>query len=176
MIKKEPKQEDIDEIFRLYYRPLCMYATSLLKGTNNVEDIVMECFIHLWDKLKTNAPILNTKSYLFISVRNACYDAHKRISSTPSFVDIENAKDTVDINDEEENSEWAAQLWTAIDTLPNRCREIFLMSKREQKTYEEIAKELHLSVKTVETQISKAYRILRGEIRKIYLFFFSLFS
>ena len=176
MLNKEPNQKDIDETFRLYYRPLCMYATSLLGDTNSVEDIVMECFIRWWNKIKANTPVLNTKSYLFISVRNACYDANKHTSSTPSFVDIEKAEDKADINEDEDNSERAAQLWTAIDSLPKRCREIFLMSKRDQDTYAEIAEKLHLSIKTVEAQITKAYKILRGEARKIYFFIFSLFS
>jgi DNA-binding CsgD family transcriptional regulator len=50
------------------------------------------------------------------------------------------------------------------------------MSKRDQDTYAEIAEKLHLSIKTVEAQITKAYKILRGEARKIYFFIFSLFS
>lgn len=56
-----------------------------------------------------------------------------------------------------------AKLWTAIELLPERCREIFLMSKRDGMTYREIAEELNLSEKTVEHQISKALKTLRGK-------------
>ena len=62
--------------FDLYYRSLCIYATHLLNDTNLVEDVVMECYIGLWIKLKGGAQISEVKNYLFISVRNACYDVN----------------------------------------------------------------------------------------------------
>lgn len=55
-----------------------------------------------------------------------------------------------------------AELWERIDRLPDRCREIFLMSKRDGMKYSEIASELGLSEKTVEHQISKALKRLKG--------------
>ena len=56
----------------------------------------------------------------------------------------------------------AARLWTAIDALPDRCREVFLMAKRDGMTYREIAEELGISERTVEHQVSKALRLLRS--------------
>lgn len=69
------------------------------------------------------------------------------------------------ISDEQavDSSSREAELWTAIEQLPERCREIFLMSKRDSMTYREIAEELCLSEKTVEHQISKALKTLRGK-------------
>jgi RNA polymerase sigma-70 factor (ECF subfamily) len=66
-----------------------------------------------------------------------------------------------------------ALLWRAVDALPERCREIFLMSKRDGMSGAEIAEELGISPKTVENQITKAYRSLRDTLNpSIHLFFF----
>jgi RNA polymerase sigma-70 factor (ECF subfamily) len=64
-------------------------------------------------------------------------------------------------------------LWTAIDSLPEKCREVFVMSKRDGLKYEEIAEELGLSVNTVRNQISKALKILKEGAQKIFSFFFA---
>jgi RNA polymerase sigma-70 factor (ECF subfamily) len=62
-----------------------------------------------------------------------------------------------------ENAFSAARLWTAIDALPDRCREVFLMAKRDGMTYREIAEELGISERTVEHQVSKALHLLRQQ-------------
>ena len=61
-----------------------------------------------------------------------------------------------------------ARLWSEIDKLPETCRKVFLMSKRDGMKYESIADSLHISVKTVEAHISKAYTVLRGKAKVIY--------
>ena len=67
-----------------------------------------------------------------------------------------------DISDEDiDTSERDAVLWTAIDALPERCRDIFLMSKRDGMSNAGIAAELGISVKTVENQMTKAFSRLR---------------
>ena len=165
--------KDIEELFRLYYRPLCLFATHLLKDTNLVEDVVMDCYVKLWDKMKEEE-ILSPKNYLYMTVRHSCYDKNVAISTMTSFEEA--ISDLADEEDHlEELSMIEARLWTAIDTLPTKCRQIFLMSKRDNMTYQEIADELHLSVKTVEAQIGKAYKRLRETGRNIYHFFLSFF-
>jgi RNA polymerase sigma-70 factor (ECF subfamily) len=67
-------------------------------------------------------------------------------------------------NEEIDTSERDARLWQALDNLPDRCREIFLLSKRDGLSNAEIASELGISIKTVENQITKAYKALRGEL------------
>ena len=77
-----------------------------------------------------------------------------------------------DISDEDiDTSERDAVLWTAIDALPERCRDIFLMSKRDGMSNAGIAAELGISVKTVENQMTKAFSRLREALapeRKVF--------
>lgn len=165
--------KDIEELFRLYYRPLCLFATHLLQDSSLVEDAVMDSYLKLWTKMKEE-DIHNPKSYLYMTVRHICYDKNASSNTTTS---IEGT--TSNLPNEESNLEELsmieARLWTAIDSLPSKCRQIFLMSKRDNMTYQEIAEELHLSIKTIEAQIGKAYKRLRETGRNIYQFFLSFF-
>lgn len=165
------KDKDIERLFRQYYRPLCLFATHLLKDSCLVEDVVMDSYLRLWDKMK-GEEIANPKGYLYTTVRHSCFDQNKMADSASSMRETigEMVNEETDL---EERSMIEARLWTAIDSLPSRCRTVFLMSKRDGMTYQEIAEELCLSVKTVEAQVGKAYRRLREAGRSIYRFLLS---
>lgn len=103
------------------------------------------------------------KSFLYTAVHNACIDYLRR--QHPEVLSFEPYDLDGIISDDEAQSQSVeeSKLWTAIDSLPTRQREIFLMSKRDGMTYAEIAQELNLSIKTVEHQVSKALRKLRSD-------------
>lgn len=60
-----------------------------------------------------------------------------------------------------------------IDTLPERCREIFLLNKRDGMKYKEIAERFQISVNTVDNHISKALRLIREGVHRTYMFLFN---
>lgn len=95
-------------------------------------------------------------------VRNRCIDQLRRQKGI-DLVQPADADGVISDEEAEARSLHEAELWTAIDSLPTRCRQIFLMSKRDGMTYRAIATTLNLSEKTVEHQISKALRVLRGK-------------
>ena len=164
---------NFDDLFRYNFRPLCLYALHYLQDVDLSEDIVQESYAALWEKLQEGAHILNRKSYLYMMVRNRCLD-HLRKKGIP----IESLKpyDTygiIDDDDAQERSQTEARLWTAIDSLPEKCREVFILSKRDGLKYEEISEELNLSVNTVRYQISKALKVLKEGVHKLYTFFFA---
>ena len=164
---------NFDDLFRYNYRPLCMYALHYLQDVDLSEDIVQESYAALWEKLQEGVHVLNRKSYLYMMVRNRCLD-HLRKKGIPT----ESLKpyDTygiIDDDDAQERSQTEAKLWTAIDSLPEKCREVFILSKRDGLKYEEIAEELNLSVNTVRNQISKALKVLKEGVHKLYTFFFA---
>ena len=163
---------NFEDLFRCSYRPLCMYALHYLGDADQAEDVVQESYTALWEKLHEGAHVLNRKSYLYMMVRNRCLD-HLRKKGIPT----ESLKpyDTYGIIDDDqaqERSQTEARLWTAIDSLPEKCREVFILSKRDGLKYEEIAEELGLSVNTVRNQISKALKVLKEGVQKVYMFFF----
>ena len=92
-----------------------------------VEDVVQDCFVEFWERMNAEKTVSSVKSYLYMMVRNRCLDTLKKdnqidYNSLPS--DLENI-----IQDEEaeERSLIEARLWTAIDSLPEKCREVFLL-------------------------------------------------
>ncbi|MGI6233121.1 MAG: RNA polymerase sigma-70 factor [Prevotella sp.] len=156
---------DIELLFNQYYRALCLYALHYLGNCpEDAEDVVQESYVKLW----SNQPS-QPKSFLYTTVRNACID-RLRTRNNNMVVDTEPHDEDGIIDDEEaqSRSEREARLWQAIDNLPERCRQIFLMSKRDGMTYKQIASELGLSEKTVEHQVSKALSRLRGSKEDIY--------
>ena len=162
-----------DDLFKYNYRPLCLYALHYVQDVDLAEDIVQDSYASLWEKLQEGDHVLNLKSYLYMMVRNRCLD-HLRKKGLPT----ESLKpyDTygiIDDDDAQERSQTEARLWTAIDSLPEKCREVFIMSKRDGLKYEEIAEELGLSVNTVRNQISKALKVLKEGVHKLYTFFFA---
>lgn len=148
--------KEFDNHFRRMYLPLGMYATRIVDDADCAEDLVSEAFLKAWQVIESGGDIENFQGYMYRSVRNECI----------SF--LRNRKETVGIEHIPEVDDEAvdtslrdARIWRAIDELPERCREIFLLSKRDGLSNDEIAEELGLSVKTVKNQITKAYGRLR---------------
>ena len=169
------RQTDIEDLFRYNYRPLCMYALHYLQDTDLVEDVMQECFTTLWEKLEQGSQVANRRAYLYMTVRNRCLDHLRRKGIQTESLKPYDTYGIIDDDDAEERSQIEAKLWTAIDSLPEKCRQVFLMSKRDGLKYEEIAQELGLSVNTVRNQISKALNVLKNGAIKIYSFILGIF-
>ncbi len=166
-------QINIESLYRFYYRPLCLYALHYLEDEMQVEDVVQDCFIKFWEK-SVQEEVEHPKQYLYRMVRNACMDVLRRTPGDKT--GLEDAQSLEDDSRLQEDSFIEARLWTAIDSLPEKCRRIFLMAKRDGKSYEEISSRLGISSNTVRNQVSKALRILREGAEKIISYLFSLFG
>ena len=164
---------NFDDLFRYNYRPLCLYALHYLQDVDLSEDIVQESYTALWEKLSEGAHVLNWRSYLYMTVRNRCLDHLRRKGIPTESLKPYDTYGIIDDDDAQERSKTEARLWTAIDSLPEKCREVFILSKRDGLKYEEIAEELNLSVNTVRNQISKALKVLKEGAHKIYMLFFA---
>lgn len=136
------------------------------------EDVVQECFATLWEKQEAGLAVANRRAYLYMTVRNRCLDQLRRKGMQTESLKPYDTYGIIDDDDAQERSQIEARLWTAIDSLPEKCREVFLMSKRDGLKYEEIATELGISENTVRNQISKALKVLKDGAIKIFMFFF----
>ena len=143
---------DIDETFKYHYRSLCLYVLHYVHDTDIAEDIVQDSFSALWEKLSiSGAKIENVRAYLYTTARNRSLDYLKK-------------EEIYDPNLSPSDFE---------DTLPERCREIFLLNKRDGMKYREIAAKFQISVNTVDNHISKALRLIREGAQKVYAFLFN---
>ena len=163
---------NFDDLFRYNYRPLCLYALHYLQDMDLAEDIVQESYTALWEKLQDDTHVLNCKSYLYMMVRNRCLDHHRKKGIPTEYLKPYDTYGIIDDDDAQERAQTEARLWTAIDSLPEKCREVFILSKRDGLKYEEIAEELGLSINTVRNQISKAIKLIKEGAIKFFAFFF----
>lgn len=167
-------RNDFEKTFTDLYRPLCLYALNITKTYEDAEDIVQQLFTDIWEKICAHElAISNLKSYLFTAVRNRSLNQCSRGNIR---IPLEDQSQQIANEDDEEEQirqmQREARLWDMIDQLPRERRTIFLMAKQKGMKYQEIASELHLSVKTVENQMGRALKALREKAIKIYLFFF----
>ncbi|MCC8199591.1 MAG: RNA polymerase sigma-70 factor [Tannerellaceae bacterium] len=165
--------EEFERSFKDLYKPLCLFALRFTGQIDDAEDIVQQAFADVWDKKNAIPTIENLKSYLYRSVRNRSLNVAMKPSGellTDEFPEMG------DDSAEEQvlQAERDARLWTAIDHLPSERKKIFLLAKRDGLKYQEIAEELHISIKTVENQMGKALKSLRETVLRIYYFFFGI--
>ena len=147
--------------FRLLYLPLGMYALRMVEDADVAEDIVQDAFLRAWQSLESGGNVDDFRAYMYRTVRNGCVSYLRGVRE---FVGVEALSD---VDEEEVDTSFRdARIWRAIDELPRRCRECFLLSKRDGLSNEEIAEELGISIKTVKNQMTKAYSRLREALRQ----------
>lgn len=155
----------LDQLFRRYYVGLCRTAVRLVKDTAAAEDIVQELFAGLWTR-RANLPAdtLAIEPYLRRAVRNRSLNYlrdRKRIPVDDGELPDLASEDSSPAEAHESNEDLRSRIDAAIDRLPERCRLVFVMSKVEQMQQREIAEALDISIKTVENQMTRAYKFLR---------------
>jgi len=171
--------EIFDELFKQYAKPLFYYAAKFVED-EIARDIVQDVFVKLWTDDILVKKSLN--SLLFTMIRNGClqhlekqkvrnkYTESAKLSLQEEELQFYMQEKTSLIEQELEN-----KLNEVLNSLPDRCRQIFVMSRFENKRNKEIAEELDISVKAVEKQITKALATIRVEM-KDYLPLLLLFS
>lgn len=165
---KDGDQTAFELLFHFYYPGLVMYSTQFTTDRTEAEEIVQDFFVRLWQRHPLISLTDSLKSYLFLSVKNGClnYLKHKKVEEKyiRQMCELSNHHLVYD-PDLYLSSELQEKVKQAIDLLPEKCREIFIMSRIRGLKNEEIADDLHISKRTVETHISKALKVLRVELK-----------
>ncbi|MCX6238018.1 MAG: RNA polymerase sigma-70 factor [Bacteroidia bacterium] len=159
-----------DELFRQYSMPLFYYAAKFVED-EVAKDIVQDIFVKLWsDQSITISHSLN--SFLFTMVRNSCLQhlekqkvKNKYLESTKLILQEEELRFYADEKASLIEQEVENKLNEVLNNLSGRCRQIFLMSRFENKKNKEIAEELDISIKAVEKQITKALATIRIKMK-----------
>ena len=142
-------------LFNRYYKSLCIYALQILNSLPDSEDIVQGVFVSLWTKREELYIKTSLKAYLYKSVFNACIQnvrRERKIDESLEFLKWKMLRNQVEEDDTVLFSE-IEKLKKIVDTLPNRCKEILLLSKIEGYKNREIASDLGISIKTVESHM-----------------------
>jgi RNA polymerase sigma-70 factor (family 1) len=158
--------DNFEALFKQYYAPLVVYACKYLPEKDVAREIVQDFFVKLYEKRSSLSIDTSLKSYLYRSVYNACMNYINQRSIQEKHIRNIDLERNVEENLENEiNSvELQNRIYNLIEALPPKCRKIFKMNRLEGMKNEEIAVSLNLSKRTVETQISKALKILRSKL------------
>lgn len=176
-------QKALELLFKKYYAQLVRFAKEILQNKDQAEDMVQEVFVKIWDKRERINIHTQIKSYLFVAVKNHCFNQLK-VNERKYWMD-ETMEDDIRISTPDASAVIDAKqldqkIKAAIEALPPKCGLIFKMSRFEEKSYKEIAEALELSVKTVENQMGKALSLLRSSLSdylgKTFVFFAIVFE
>lgn len=161
-------------LFREYYDPLSKYAYSLVTDHDAAEDIVQEMFVRIWEKHQAIIQSPQVRAYLYRAVRNTCFNylgaQKKRPVSSLSDTELGEG-DSIAWSVEEEPDEddipnYREMLQKGIEQLPEKCKEVFLLSRSGNLSNQEIADNLGISIKTVNNQTWKAMKLLKAFVSK----------
>ena len=160
-------EEDFRKLFDMYYAKLVVFAQKYLYNLDASRDIVQEFFLYLFESRQNLSIQSSLKSYLYSSVKNRCLNQLRaevvREKHRTEVRQETNGSDP-DIDGQIDANELEAKIFEIVAELPGQCQHIFLMSRIEGKRNSEIALELKISKRTVETQISKAIKVLKNSI------------
>lgn len=157
-------ETNFEILFRVHFKGLCFFAQKYVKDFETAKEIVQDAFLSLWEKRETIDMERPVKSYLTMVIHNKCTNYLRDNRKFDQYIlNIENLVDVpeYDGNDSLVEEELKTKIDASIAELPGKCREIFILSRFENLKYQEIADKLKISVKTVETQMSKALQHMR---------------
>jgi len=160
-----------EKIFKKYIKELYRFAFSYVRDAQIAEEMAQEVFLYVWEKRGQIEIQTTLKTYLYSAVKNKCLNYIKlELPRQQSMGDISEVMLSVSAGkkDEGENEQLKKYIKGAIDALPKKCRQIFILSRNAGMTYEEIAEELDLSKKTVENQMGIALKKLRESLEDVY--------
>lgn len=162
-------EQSFKDLFDLYFESICNFLNYYTHNREVIEDIMQDIFVNLWEN-RESLQITHMKTYLYTTARNRVLnhirDQHNRAALLENWAiqELEKSKGKDCIN----MGEFHSVLQEATDALPEKCREIYLLSRSQDLSYNEIAKEKNISVKTVEAQMSTALKKIRQHLSDYY--------
>ena len=166
-----------EALFKLYYPKLTFFANRFINDINAAEEITGEVFTILWEKKEQLTFSVSISSYLYKMTQNRClnYIKHQKVENLYfNYLKKNNLLDSfsTDTENNYDDKELALQIQAAIDSLPEKCRRVFIMSRFEDMKYKDIALELDISSKTVERHMGIALERLRQMLKHVTYFLF----
>ncbi len=159
-----------ERFFKGHYADIVRFTNRFVRSQQIAEEIAQEVFMYIWEKRETIEIQSSLRSYLYSAAKNRSINYLK--------LELPKAQAQMDISEHEVGFEAPAKdegqakyvsqmVKQAVDALPKKCREIFILSRNAGLTYDEIAEELDLSKKTVENQMGIALKKLREALRPL---------
>ena len=171
----------LEELFNYYYPRLYNFSKSFLKLEDGIDDILQEVFVKIWQNKKNISSSATFNSYIFTITRNLLLnELRSRLNSQNIKEEVQKLSTLSEYSSMEqmEYSELKEKVDHIIDELPERQKEIFILSRTEGLSHKEIAEKLGIKTKTVEYHIAISIKELKRKLkdyRVISLLYFYLF-
>ncbi|HEY9449070.1 MAG TPA: sigma-70 family RNA polymerase sigma factor [Gemmatimonadaceae bacterium] len=158
-----PDAEALDRLLLQFWQPLVAYVSRLLNDTESAEDVVQRAFVRLWERGHPVPTGDDVRPFLYRVVRNLAMNELRRRQTERSWLEEESAlhSPTVLPSRDLEEDELAAALAAAVERLPARRREVFVLSRYHSLSNAQIAEVLSIAPQTVANQLVSALRELR---------------
>jgi RNA polymerase sigma-70 factor (ECF subfamily) len=159
-----------EELFHAYWDPLCRFAFCYLRSTDDAEEAVQTVFARIWRNRATWKVSGTVQDYVYLATRNACFDRLKRETVVRRWgerqvIELRSSPpEGVQADSLIQNAEVEAAVERAFAELPAKRRRICELRLSSGMSYAEIASLLHISQKTVETQLSRGLKYLRSRL------------
>jgi len=154
-------------VFMKFKGRLFDFVRKSLPREEDVESIVQEVFIKIWQNRKQLDPQKSLDAFLFSIAKNEVFDHLRKLFNKRKYLDSlyhSMEKEDASTQKQLEYNELRQVVYDAIERLPERRREIFKLSRLQGKTYKEIAIELQISENTVDTQMRKSLHTLHNDL------------
>ena len=165
---KHDERAALQKLFDIYYEPLLLYCYRLIRDSESAEDIVQDCFVHIWRSRRLENFEGELDRFMFQAIKfraiNYVRDQYRRDRLADN-ISEENDELPTYFQEEEVGKEIELLHYT-ISCLPDECRKIFLMACLDDMQYREIAETLNISINTVKTQMKIALRFLREHLTR----------
>ena len=160
-------EEAFDALFKQYYQYLMTIAYNFTHDYNLSKDLIQEVFLDIW-KRRTSLVIKGSLRYFLKGATiNQCLSALNKKKTLTEFSEAPpKLKTELNAQSEIELHELNKKIRSIIEELPEKCREIFLLSRFENLSHKEIAEKLNISTKTIENHITRALKILRKALEE----------
>ncbi|MEH0152916.1 RNA polymerase sigma-70 factor [Limibacter armeniacum] len=177
-MKKSNKQQDsnnenslakwFEDAYEAHFERLLRYAFSITKDKQLAEDVVSDVFMNIWNKRSEHKNIRELGAYLYVSVKRL---ALKQVTSAPNSLNCSVLDGTLQLSDTIDpeklflGKELDHCIQQVLDALPPHAQLVYEMARNEGKQYKEIAEELGISKRTVETHMHSILKKLKSELR-----------
>lgn len=154
-------------LMKMYFQELAGFANSFVKSPHVAKDIVQDVFANIWERRQSWNPTQSLNMYLYKATKNEALKSLRDQKTEDKYLEAykdEQDKREVLLQEPDESEDFKQAAHQAIEELPDRARKAYKLHRRDGLTYKEIAQVMEISHKTVESQISRALRILRDRL------------
>ena len=160
----------LEIIFREHFAGLTQFVERFVRSPDVAEELVQDIFFRIWTKREQLSEIESFKTYLYRAARNQALNFLRRAKLERRWQEEQGVHEepsaSYSADDGATGQELTVAVQEAIERLPPRCREVFLLSRDGGLTYAEIARTLGISIKTVETQMGRGLKALRSALQR----------